>query len=81
MEPIKPPKTLKVYALIKQTGTSFSYSSGSSTNTALGIGFFATQQEAEYGRTVEVLKDTGTGPTKPKFHVFELEVPNPVYEE
>ena len=81
MEPIKPPKTLKVYALIKQTGASFTYTSGVSTNVALGMGFFPTQQEAEYSRTVEVLKDTTTGLNKPKFHVFELEVPNPTYEE
>lgn len=81
MEPIKPPKTLKVYALIKQTGASFAYTSGSSTNLSLGMGFFVSQQEAEYNRTAELLKDTTTGPNKPKFHVFELEVPNPIYEE
>ena len=81
MEPIKPPKTLKVYTLIKQTGASFTYTSGSSTMTPLGLGFFISQQEAEHHRTIEVLKDTNTGPNKPKFHVFELEVPNPAYEE
>jgi hypothetical protein len=45
------------------------------------MGFFVTLQEAEHCRTVEVLKDTTVGPTKPRFHIFELEVPNPVYEE
>lgn len=81
MEPIKPPKTFKVYTLIKQTGATLSYTSGSSTNVSVGMGFFISQQEAEHCRTVEVLKDTATGPNKPRFHVFELEIPNPVYEE
>lgn len=81
MEPLKPPKTFKIYTLIKQTGASFTYTSGTSSSTTLGLGFFISQQEAEHQRTVEVLKDTSTGLNKPKFHVFELEVPNPVYEE
>ena len=81
MESIKPPKTFKVYTLIKQTGASFTYTSGSASSSPLGMGFFVTLQEAEHCRTVEVLKDTSTGPTKPQFHIFELEVPNPVYQE
>lgn len=81
MEPIKPPKTFKIYTLIKQTGASFTYTSGSSNSLTLGMGFFTTLQEAEHVRTVEVLKDTTTGATKSQFHVFELEVPNPVYQE
>lgn len=82
MESIKPPKTFKVYTLIKQTGASFTYTSGSASSSPLGQGFFVTLQEAEHCRTVEVLKDTGTnGANKPRFHIFELEVPNPVYEE
>lgn len=81
MESIKPPKTFKVYTLIKQTGVSFTYTSGSSNSATLGLGFFTTLQEAEHNRMIEVLKDTTTSTTKPKFHIFELEVPNPVYEE
>jgi hypothetical protein len=83
MEPIKAPKTLKLYQLIKQTGMSFTTtgSSGSSATAALGIGFYLSLQEAEQNRTLEVLKDTSTGVNKPKYHVFELEVPNPAYEE
>jgi hypothetical protein len=81
VEPIKPPKTFKVYTLIKQTGASFTYTSGPAGSTPLGLGFFISQQEAEHARTVEVLKDTSTGANKPKFHIFELEVPNPIYEE
>ena len=79
MEPIKPPKSIKIYQLVKQTGMSFSY--GGSGSAGLGLGFYATQQEAEHNRTVEVLKDTTTGASKPKWHIWELEVPNPAYEE
>ena len=77
MEPIAPPKTLKVFQLLKQTGLSFTYS-GSGTS-GMGVGFYSTQQEAEHNRTLEVLKDT-THP-KPRYHVFEIEVPNPAYTE
>lgn len=80
MEPIKPPKTLKVYQLIRQTGLNFT-TTGSSGSVSLGLGFYTTLQEAEHNRTLEVLKDTSTGTSKPKWHVFELEVPNPVVEE
>ena len=79
MEPINPPKTMRVYQLVKQTGLSFS-TIGTSTGITLGHGFYSTLQEAEHNRTIEVLKDTTTG-TKPRFHVFELEVPNPAYQE
>jgi hypothetical protein len=81
MEPIKPPKTFKIYTLIKQTGAAFTYTSGSASSSQLGLGFFTNLQEAEHIRTVEVLKDNSTGSTKSKFHIFELEVPNPIYEE
>lgn len=80
MEPIKPPKTLKLYQLIKQTGMTFA-SGGSSGSQSYGIGFYSTLQEAEHNRTMELLKDTTSGNTKPKWHVFELEFPNPAYEE
>lgn len=79
MEPINPPRTIKVYQLVKQSGLSFT-TTGSSGAVSLGLGFYSTLQEAEHNRTLEVLKDTTTG-TKPRFHVFELEVPNPVYQE
>lgn len=81
MDSIAPPKTFKIYALIKQTGASFTYTSGSASSSPLGMGFFVTLQEAEHCRTIEVLKDTTTGQTKPRFHIFELEVPNPAYQE
>jgi hypothetical protein len=80
MEPIKPPKTLKVYQLMRQTGMSFS-TAATISPTNLGSGIFPTLQEAEHNRTLEVLKDTTSGINKPKWHVFELEFPNPAYEE
>jgi hypothetical protein len=78
MEPIKPPKIIKIYQLVKQTGMSLSYGGGGSSG--LGLGFYSTQQEAEHNRTLETLKDTTTGP-KPKWHIWELDIPNPVYQE
>jgi hypothetical protein len=79
MEPIKPIKTFKVYALIRQSGITMNYVYGGSTSSAFGPGFYSTREEAEQLRTVEILKDTtGSGN---KYHVFELEIPNPVYQE
>ena len=78
MEPIKPPKIIKVYQLVKQTGMNLTY--GGSGTSGLGVGFYSTQHEAEHNRTLEVLKDTSTNP-KPKWHIWELDVPNPAYIE
>ncbi len=80
MEPIKPPKTMKVYQLVRQAGLSFS-STGSPGPLSLGLGFYSTLTEAEHNRTIETLKDTTTTTPKPRFHIFELEVPNPAYHE
>ena len=80
MEPIKPPKTLKIYQLMRQTGMNFSNAVASSP-AGLGSGIFPSLQEAEHNRTLEVLKDTTTGINKPRWHIFELEIPNPAYEE
>ena len=44
-----------------------------------GSGFYGTRHEAEQARTFELLKDTNT--PKSLYHVFELEVPNPAYQE
>lgn len=78
MEPIKPPKIIKIYQLVKQSGMSLSY--GGSGSVGLGLGFYSTQQEAEHNRTLETLKDTTIG-TKPKWHIWELDIPNPAYQE
>ncbi len=79
MEPINPPKTFKVYTLIKQSGLNLSYTASSTLGMSLGLGFFWTQTEAEHHRTMELLKDT-TMP-KSQYHVFELDIPNPAYSE
>lgn len=82
MEPLKPPPTFKVYTIIKQTGLTLSYvytSGVSSSVINLGAGFYQSRDDAEKARTFELLKDT-TEP-KPNYHVFELEVPNPIYRE
>jgi hypothetical protein len=79
MEPLKPPKTFKVYTLIKQTGLIMSYVYGAGAGITFGSGFYQSQQEAEQYRTLEVLKDTAV--PKSNYLVFELEVPNPAYHE
>lgn len=79
MEPIKPPKTLKFYQLIKMTAKqSLNFSpAGTPGGAFIGTGFFKTLEEAEFNRTVESLKDTDWN----SYHIFELEFPNPAYCE
>jgi hypothetical protein len=79
MEPLKPPKTFKVYALIKQSGLSLSYVYGAGSSVVYGAGFYQSLQEAEQYRTLEILSDTAD--PRPNYHVFELEIPNPAYQE
>ncbi len=79
MEPIKAPKTLRVYSLVKQSGLSLQYTGFSTAGPSIGTGFFLTQTEAEHYRTIELLKDTGA--PRSQYHVFELEIPNPAYQE
>jgi len=77
MEGLKPPRTLKFYQLTKLSISSILYISPVGTGT-MGSGIFKTLDEAEQNRTIEILKDkdhTGT------YHVFELEFPNPAYQE
>jgi hypothetical protein len=80
MESLKPPKTFKVYSLIRQTGLLLNYVYVPGTGaTQFGPGFYATRDEAEHSRTLELLKDTAT--PRSNYHVFELEIPNPAYQE
>ena len=82
MEPLNPPPTFKVYTVIKQTGLTlgYVYTSGVSSSVInFGAGFYGSREEAEKARTFELLKDT-TDP-KPLYHVFELDVPNPIYQK
>lgn len=84
MESIKPPKTMKVYQLIKmatKSGLNFTACGtmpAGSTN-YIGTGMYTTLQEAEHNRTLELLKDTDASFNS--YYVFELEFPNPAYKE
>jgi len=80
MEGLRPPKTFKVYQLIKLTVTSSIYISPVTTygSQSFGGGIFKSLDEAEQTRTIELLKDK-TGEST--YHVFELEFPNPAYQE
>lgn len=81
MEPLAAPKTIKVYQLIKmstKSGLNFITTGASTTGSNyIGSGMYLTHQEAEQNRTLETLKDTDGC----KFFVFELEFPNPAYQE
>lgn len=79
MQPLDPQPTFKVYSLIKQTGLMLSNVYGPGPNITFGAGFYATREEAEHLRTLELLKDTSTGFSE--YHVFELEIPNPAYKK
>jgi len=82
MEPIKPPKTLKFYHLMKmatKTGLNINAVGTTSSGSYIGTGIYMTLQEAEHNRTLETLKDTEGGTNS--YHIFELEFPNPTYKE
>lgn len=85
MKSIDQPETLKLYQLLKMTGTYISGVSSpapSTLSSSIGIGFYLSLQEAEHIRTLEILKDaTPPGTPKPTWHIFELEFPNPAYRE
>jgi hypothetical protein len=81
MEGLRPPKTIKVYQLTKMTITSGIYISPVSSYSgtpSYGMGIFKSLDEAEQNRTIEILKDK-TDDTS--YHIFELEFPNPAYQE
>jgi hypothetical protein len=76
MKPEFPPETLTIYQLVRRNAESLYFTSAgtSPTQNSLGLGFYATRQEAEYNRTLEVLKCK----TSDEFYIFELEIPNPI---
>lgn len=78
MEPLLPPKELKIYTLIRQNGMLFSYVGMTIGNPNIGSGFFLTRTEVEHLRTLEMLKEQSSDV---KFHVFEMTIPNPAYKE
>ncbi len=73
-KPLPAPESIKVFMLLKQSNGLFLYPTGSSSN-GLSSGFFLTREDAEKVRLMEVLGNEG----KDKFHIFELEIPNPIY--
>lgn len=80
MNPLPPFPTFKVYALIKQTGLHLNYVyAGGGSSVTFGSGFYGTREEAEQFRILEILKETTQGESK--YHVFELEIPNPICQE
>jgi hypothetical protein len=81
MEPLKPPKTIKYYQLLKRHGLMLSNVVSSSTinGVAVGSGFFISQHDAEMHRTMETLRLTESD--NYEFFIFELELPNPAYKE
>jgi len=76
MKPEFPPETIKIYQLVKRNADMwyFTNSGMTSSSNSIGVGFYTTREEAEYQRTVEVLK----AKTSEEFYVFELEIPNPI---
>jgi hypothetical protein len=83
MEPIRPPRTVKFYQLLKmatKNGLNISNCGNISNGyNYVGAGIYVTLQDAEHQRTLEALKDTDGGANT--YHIFELEFPNPVYRE
>ena len=83
MEPIRPPRTVKFYQLLKmatKNGLNIGSCGSAPAANYIGSGMYLTLQDAEHQRTLEILKDTDTGGTN-SYHIFELEFPNPVYKE
>ena len=78
MQGLPPPKTIKVYQLLKMSAKSGLYISLCGTG-SLGMGMFMTLLEAEHARTIEILRDTDGDYNS--YHIFELDFPNPAYKE
>ena len=78
MKGLEAPEFLTFYVLIAQSGSSLYFSTTGATmnQPGHGTGFYATRDEAEKARTVAILGDK----TEQRFHIFELEFPNPAYK-
>ena len=76
MESISVPKTFDVYMLLKQSDLMLMPTGFTTGTSSLGTGFFLTEKDAEYQRTLEILKEE-----KAKYHIFKLTIPNPAYKE
>lgn len=80
MKPLDPPENLTFYVLMKQSSTSLYFTTSGTTVTAgqpsYGTGFYATRDDAEKARTYAIM----TEKTDDRYHIFELEFPNPAYK-
>jgi len=79
MDPLPSPPSIAIYCLIKQDGMYFSTIYGSPISN-IGMGFFLNKKEAEVLQMVETIK-LAADQTHIKFHIFELDVPNPAYTQ
>lgn len=78
MQGLPPPKTIKVYQLLKMSAKSGLYISLCGSG-SLGMGMFMTLLEAEHTRTLEILRDIDG--VYNSYHIFELDFLNPAYKE
>ncbi len=80
MKSLDPPEYLTFWVLFSQSGTNLYFSTTGTNVTpgapSFGTGFYATRDEAEKARTFAILNDK----TDTRFHIFELEFPNPAYK-
>ena len=73
--PVEP--YIKVYMLLRQDGM-YLYPAGYDSNASMGTGFFASNNDAELNRTKELLSQKAESTAK--YHIYELERPNPAYK-
>lgn len=78
MRPLPVEPFIKVYMLLCQNGTYLNVT-GFDPNGGIGSGFFITRGDAEMYRTKELLGQK-TDSTN-KYHIYEIEIPNPAYTE
>ncbi len=81
MKPLQAPEFMTFYILVQQNATSLFFSTTGAPVTSgtanFGTGFYSTRDEAEKARTYAILNDK----TDTRFHIFELEFPNPAYQK
>ena len=81
MKPLEAPEFITFYVLVIQSGSSLYFSTtGASVTTgtpSFGTGFYSSRDDVEKARTYAILNDK----TDTRFHIFELEFPNPAYKK
>ena len=80
MKPLDPPEFITMYILVQQNSSSlyFSTTGTAGSGVSYGSGFYGSREDAEKARTVAVLADKNDPANK--FHIFELEFPNPAHK-